>query len=281
MVLEFWLEQKCVTPNTLEILLQSFIFVSIAVAGVHMIGLEQAPTAFLFLIGLPSIPFLLKIFQCEVEIEEKKGKFLGSSVLARHYGAFRVLAAFFLGLVLAFTFWYLVLPEQNSAMLFQTQKQELKSVQGVLLGAALNVADAFEKIFTHNLQVLLFVIVFSIVYGAGAVFILIWNASVIGVFLGEFSKAYVLSGGAGVTGVFGGQVTGVSLGLLGILPHGIFELLSYLAAALAGGILSAAIIRGDYKSQIFPVIIYDIAKLLAWAIVFLAVGAFIETYPLG
>ncbi|MEM4254815.1 MAG: stage II sporulation protein M [Candidatus Norongarragalinales archaeon] len=281
MVLEFWFEQKCVHPSTPEILLQSFAFVSIAVAGVHMIGLEQAPTAFLFLIGLPSIPFLLKIFQCEVEIEEKKGKFWGSSVLARHYSAFRILAAFFLGMVLSFAFWYLVLPQENSAMLFQTQKQELKNVQGVLLGQAISTVDAFEKIFTHNLQVLLFVIVFSVIYGAGAVFILIWNASVIGVFLGEFSKAYVLNGGTGATGIFGGQVTGVSLGLLGILPHGIFELLSYLAAALAGGILSVSIIRGDYKSQIFPVIIYDIAKLLAWAIVFLAIGAFIETYPLG
>ena len=280
MVLEFWFEQKCVLPTTVEILVQSVIFVSIAVAGVHMIGLSQAPTAFLFLIGLPAIPFILKVFQCEVEIEEKKAKVFGSSVLARHYTAFRTLAAFFLGMVLAFTFWYLFLPSANSAQLFQTQKQEIKSIQGVILGQAISSADAFETIFTHNLQVLFFVIVFSIVYGAGAVFILIWNASVIGVFLGEFSKTYILSAGSSAAGALG-QATGVGIGLLGILPHGIFELLSYLAAALAGGILSAALIRGDFKTPAFPVIVYDISKLVVWAIVFLAIGAIIETYPLG
>ena len=102
----------------------------------------------------------------------------------------------------------------------------------------------------------------------------------IGVFLGEFSKTYILSAGSSAAGALG-QATGVGIGLLGILPHGIFELLSYLAAALAGGILSAALIRGDFKTPAFPVIVYDISKLVVWAIVFLAIGAIIETYPLG
>lgn len=283
MVLEFWFEQKSITPNSLEIIVQAIIFVSIAVAGVHLIGLQQAATAFLFLIGLPSIPFLLKVFQCEIEVEEKKDKVLGSSTLARHYNALRVLSAFFFGLVIAFTFWYLFLPPQTNSYFFGVQVQELRSVQGVFndssqgLAVASNVA--FETIFTHNLQVLLFIIIFSLVYGAGAMFILIWNASVIGVFLGEFSKSYVIGQGAALTGLFGGQVTGIGLGLLGILPHGIFELLSYLTAALAGGILSAAIIRGDTKEKVFLYIVYDTAKLFAWAVAFLAIGAFLESYP--
>jgi len=66
---------------------------------------------------------------------------------------------------------------------------------------------------------------------------------------------------------------------LGILPHGLFELLAYLTAALSGGILSAAVVRGDLQKPVFAQIVYDIAKLLGWAIVFLAIGAFIETYP--
>lgn len=283
MVLEFWFEQKSITPNTLEIIVHGIIFVSIAVAGVHLIGLQQATAAFLFLVGLPSIPFLLKVFQCEIELEEKKEKFLGSSTLARHYNALRVLAAFFLGLVIAFTFWYLFLPPETNSYFFGAQAQELRSVQGIFsdksqgLAVASNVA--FETIFMHNMQVLLFIVIFSLVYGAGAVFILIWNASVIGVFLGEFSKSYVLGQGAALTGAFGGQVTGIGLGFLGILPHGIFELLAYLTAALAGGILSAAIIRGDTKEKVFLYIVYDTAKLFAWAAIFLAIGAFLESYP--
>ncbi|MFH1056326.1 MAG: stage II sporulation protein M [Candidatus Micrarchaeota archaeon] len=285
MVLEFWFEQKSVMPSALEIVAQGALFVSIAVGGVHLIGLQQAGMAFLFFVGLPSIPFFLKIFQTEVEKEERRERFLGSRTLARHYQALKIMLAFFLGLVLAFSFWYMVLPAESSNALFSIQMQELKNVQGTFQGAiqtlALSTVGIFETIFTHNLQVLLFVIIFSIVYGAGAIFIIIWNASVIGVFLGEFSKAYVLQGGGAALGVTGGHVTGAGIAFLGILPHGVFELLAYMTAALAGGILSAAIIRGDARKPIFAQLIYDIAKLLGWAIIFLAVGAFIETYPLS
>ena len=260
-------------PSAWQIVLQSLLFVTLAVAGTYLIGLDQSPTAFLFLVGLPSIPFLLKIFQCEVEVEERK-QFLGSRTLARHYTAIKTLAAFFIGLVLAFAFFYLALPQQDSAQLFSTQKSELGNIRGSFQGHAI-AEDVFEKLFSHNLQVLMFIILFSLVYGAGAVFILVWNASVIGVFLGEFSTSYIVTRGAEA----GGHLTGVSLGLLGILPHGTLELGAYLIAALAGGILSAAIIRGDYKEKEFPLIIYDVAKLVAWAIVFLAVGAFIEANP--
>lgn len=283
MVLEYWFEKKNVLPSTLEIIAQSIIFVTIALGGVYLIGLQQSNVAFVFLVGLPAIPFLLRIFQTEVEDEEKREKFLGSGTLARHYNALRVLAAFFLGMVLAFTFWYLVLPIEDRNVVFELQRQELKNIQGVFSGSvqglAISEGDAFNTIFTHNIQVLMFVIIFSLVYGAGSVFILIWNASVIGAFLGEFSRAYVFNGGGSLVGGIGRHFTGVGLGLLGILPHGVFELLGYVTAALAGGILSASIVRGDYKQKIFVQITYDIAKLLAWAVIFVAVGAFLESYP--
>ena len=275
MVLEFWFERKCIMPKAWEILAQAVLFVTLAVAGTFLVGVRQAEWTFLFLVGLPSIPFLLKVLQCEVEAEECRTKVLGSGILARHFTAFKVLAAFFLGLVVAFTFWYLVLPADQSKLLFGLQQQELQSIQGNFQTFAVKSLEIFETIFMHNLGVLLFIVVFSVVYGAGAIFILIWNASVISVFLGEFSKAYVLKTGLEA----GGHFAGLGLGFLGILPHGIFELLSYLAAALAGGILSAALLRGDFKKPVFVQIVYDITKLLGWAIVFLAVGAFIESYP--
>ncbi|HLC38107.1 MAG TPA: stage II sporulation protein M [Candidatus Norongarragalinales archaeon] len=284
MVLEFWFERKTAMPDAWQIVLQSFLFVSLAVGATVLLGLQQSNLAFLFFVSLPSIPFLLKVFQSEVEEEEKpdRRKFLGSKTLARHFTALKVLAAYFFGLVIAFTFFYLILPPDYSNALFSMQKAELQNIRGSFQGYAINAVaatDAFELIFTHNLQVLLFVVIFSLIYGAGAVLILVWNASVIGVFLGDFSNAYILSGGAGLSGFTGGHITGVSLGLLGILPHGVFELLSYLTAALAGGVLSAAVIRGDFNKPFFTQIVYDIAKLLGWAILFLAIGAFIETYP--
>jgi len=279
MVLEFWFERKSVLPSALEIFSQAILFVSLAVAGTFLVGVGQAQWSFLFLVGLPSIPFLLKVFQCEVEVEESKGKAMGAGILSRHYLAIKVLAAFFLGLVVAFSFWYSVLPANDAKSLFGLQQEELKNIRNSFQGYALAGEQVFESIFTHNLAVLLFIVLFSVVYGAGAIFILIWNASVIGVFLVEFARLYAENSGTITTGATGGLLAGLGTGFLGILPHGIFELLSYLTAAMAGGILSSAVVRGDFRKPIFMHIVYDIAKLLGWAIVFLAFGAFIESYP--
>lgn len=279
MVLEFWFERKNILPSAFEIFAQAILFVSLAVAGTFLVGVAQAQWSFLFLVGLPSIPFLLKVFQTEVEVEESKGKALGVGILERHYTAIKVLAAFFLGLVVAFSFWYFFLPANDAKSLFGLQQDELKNIKNSFQAHAIEGGQIFESIFTHNLAVLLFIIVFSVVYGAGAVFILIWNASVIGVFLVEFAKSYVLAGASTAGAGGGGLITGLGAGFLGILPHGVFELLSYLTAALAGGILSSSIVRGDFRKPVFVHIIYDVAKLLGWAILFLAFGAFVESSP--
>ncbi|MEM0475859.1 MAG: stage II sporulation protein M, partial [Candidatus Norongarragalinales archaeon] len=135
-------------------------------------------------------------------------------------------------------------------------------VRGSFSGYAVEarMLNAFETIFIHNLEVLLLILAFSLLYGAGAIFVLIWNASIIGVFLGKIARTAEI--GAGV---------------LGILPHGVFELLAYTTAALAGGILSRVIVLRRLHAIEEHQTIYDISKLTGWAIIFLALGALIES----
>jgi len=102
--------------------------------------------------------------------------------------------------------------------------------------------------------------------------VLIWNASVISVFLGDLARRYVLQ----QPGEYA-LLTALGTGFLGLLPHGTFELLSYTTGALAGGILSASFARKAYQLESFPLVVHDIAKLTAWAVVFLALGAAIES----
>ncbi|NYZ78278.1 stage II sporulation protein M, partial [Candidatus Micrarchaeota archaeon] len=85
----------------------------------------------------------------------------------------------------------------------------------------------------------------------------------IGVFLGNIAKTS------------GSTLAGVSA--LGIFPHGLFELLAYSTGALAGGILSHAMVTRKINNLDFFHVVYDAAKLTAWAILFLAVAAFIES----
>ena len=112
----------------------------------------------------------------------------------------------------------------------------------------------------------------SLIYGAGSVFILIWNASIIGVFLGSIARKFVFQEAPQFS-----IIPGLSYGILGLIPHGTFELISYSTGALAGGILSSAITREAYKTKEFKPILKDVIKLVIFAVICLFVGAFIES----
>ena len=263
--------------NPLKIVALSFIFVTLAVFATLFLNTRESSILLVLFVVLPSVPFLLKLFSFEEEdFEAKPARVAGSRTIARHLPTIVVLLAYFAGITAAFTFWYLWLPAADSGRLFATQVTELESVranfQGMLVDApaAFNLS-AFEVLFFHNLQVLLIVVALSLLYGAGAVFVLVWNASVIAVFLGSIVQIAVLHDPAG------GVLSGLGYGVLGILPHGFFELLAYLTTALSGGILSQAIVKRIYSKPVFTQIFYDAMKLFAWAIVFLAVGALIES----
>lgn len=268
MVLETIVSPRYARENSWTIAALGALFVSLAVGIVHWFGLgDQSSLLLMVFVIVPAIPFLIDLIQFQ-ELETKRTatrRFLGSMTLARYAPMIAVLFSFFIGLTAAFTFWYAVLPEPTTSLLFNTQVKELAAVRGSFSGYAVQAVEArmlraFETIFLHNLEVLMLILGFSLLYGAGAIFVLIWNASVIGVFLGKIAR----------TGEIGA-------GVLGILPHGVFELLAYTTVALAGGILSRMIVLRRLQAIEEHQTIYDMAKLTGWAIIFLALGAFIES----
>ena len=90
-----------------------------------------------------------------------------------------------------------------------------------------------------------------------------WNASVIGLFIAMeiTSKSF----DAGI-------VRAVSY-----LPHGIPEILAYFVAAIAGGIISAAISKKAFRSHEIRIVFIDTLLLMMLAVLTLLIGAFIET----
>ncbi|MFH1780194.1 MAG: stage II sporulation protein M [Candidatus Micrarchaeota archaeon] len=270
MVLESILDPDKARSNPWLLVLTGILFVSLAVLITLFLHLgETSEFVLILFVTLPSIPFILKGFQNE-EINLECG-FYRRKTLECHGPTIVYLAAFFLGLIIGFTFWYLVLNTGDVNQLFALQQTELRTITAKFQGAFTLNAGIFETIFLQNLQVMGLIWFFSLLYGAGAIFILVWNASVIAVFLGEFAKTYFLAEGT-TTAI----LKGLGFGFLGILPHGFFELIAYLIGALSGGILSSAIIRKVYEKKEFSYVLYDVVKLGAWAIVILAVGALIE-----
>jgi uncharacterized membrane protein SpoIIM required for sporulation len=69
-----------------------------------------------------------------------------------------------------------------------------------------------------------------------------------------------------------------SLSLLRYFTHGIPEIIAYVIGGIAGGIISIAIMKGDFKNKGFEKVLFDSSELITISLLFLLVAAFIEVY---
>ena len=222
-----------------------------------------------------SIPFIYFAIKNE---EEKDLKINGFMRLFKEHGKALLYFMFlFLGFVLAFSFWYIVFADGNQNFRAQIETfcminkpahfEECVSEYGVQhvskTTAFLTAKERIANIFTNNIYVLIFTLVFSLIFGAGAIFILAWNASVISAAIGIFAKS---------------DLANLPLGLARYMIHGVPEILSYFAGALAGGIISIAIINHDINSEKFWIILQDSLNLVIFSVIILFIAALIEVF---
>ena len=222
-----------------------------------------------------SIPFVYYTFKFE---EEKDLEITGfKRLLVEHDKAILAFMFLFLGFVIAFSFWYIVFPTGNQYFTAQIETycminkpahfDECVASYGISqvskTTAFLTVKDKIVNIFANNIYVLIFTLVFSLIFGAGAIFILAWNASVI-------SSAIGISASA--------NLANLPLGLMKYMIHGIPEIGAYFVGALAGGIISIAIIKQDIHSEKFWVILQVSLNLVIISVVILFIAALIEVF---
>lgn len=236
----------------------AFVFVSTGVIVEILLPVIQGAVVVFAMV--PAIPLIWSLLVREEHEEEKQLKLLKSSSVAYHLPLLEVFAFFFVGATAAYAFWYSFLPAELSKTIFSAQLEEIKNI-GLTVGKVIEWNFA-TRLFQHNLMVLAFMLVFSLVYGVGSIYLLLWNSSIIGVFIG----GKLLAGG----------LPALLSGLVGIFPHGVFELGAYFIATVAGGILSAAIMRRHTHLPEFKLIAFDVVKLLLLALLMLAVGAVVE-----
>ena len=231
------------------------------------------------LVSGAAIPLLYNTIKYEeekdVEIPVEK------KLLEEHGKAIMVFLMLFLGMTAGMTLLYLALPVDQAVTLFSSQINTYKEINPghSVVGQATGGAD-FQRIFFNNLKVLFFCIVFSFLYGAGAVFVLAWNASVIALAIGNVvrTKAALLAADAGAIGLASYFKIVTIDGFGRYFIHGIFEIASYVIAALAGGIISVAIIKKHFSSEQSEHIILDVSDLLLASFVVLLFAAIIEVY---
>lgn len=195
---------------------------------------------------IPSVFFITLLIKNEEKRDEE-----GENFWDNHGPDLVLLLMFFFGMTISFAAWSFALPDDT----FTTQITKINEIRGT---GAVTQAGAFSAILSNNLQVMTVSFILSLVFGAGAIFIIVWNASVLGVYIGQISKSFY-------------HIPVVSLGFL---PHGIPEIAGYLVAGLAGGILSVAILR---KAKMRPVL-FDSVKLLLLGVLLLVFAAGVEVY---
>jgi uncharacterized membrane protein SpoIIM required for sporulation len=183
----------------------------------------------------------------------------------------------FFGFVVAFSFWYIVFPSGNQSFRAQIETfcminkpahfDECVSEYGIQqvskTTAFLTAKEKIVNIFANNIYVLIFTLVFSLIFGAGAIFILAWNASVISSAIGIFSKS---------------SLANLPFGIMRYMIHGIPEIGAYFVGALAGGIISIAVIKHDVHTEKFWVILQDSLNLVILSVVLLFIAALIEIF---
>lgn len=268
MVLESLTNPEKAEKNPLSMVIYGFIFASISIILALLIFREEASMVAVFITVMISIPLMYSAMKFEegkdLTIKDER------SLLKQHSKALKAFIFLFFGFIIAYSLWFVILPTDTANTLYSTQLNTISTINSKISGNLLINSGILVKIFTNNIKVMLFCLFFSLFFGAGAIFILTWNASVIGTAMGTFTKNGV--------NIFGSQLISFPLSLLRYMTHGVFEILAYFMAGLAGGIISVAIINnhlvGEHKKRILK----DSLDLILLAIVFLIIAAVVEVF---
>lgn len=276
MVLESVLNPFTAAKRPWELLLAGIIYGTAALFLSIWIFEEYASLVMVFLAVMACLPLFYKTLKSE----EAKDLIINSEskLLKEHGKAVMLLVLLFLGLTIAFSFWYVVLPAETSNSVFKIQTQTIASLNQQVTGSIAKF-NLLNRIFLNNIKVLIFCILFSFIYGSGAVFILTWNASVIGAAAGNFIRTHLAqyAGAVGFAKV-SSYFYASSLSILRYSIHGVPEILAYFVAGLAGGILSVAIIKKDFGTKRFERILLDSSDLILISVFILFVAALIEVF---
>ncbi|PJE81062.1 hypothetical protein COU58_04460 [Candidatus Pacearchaeota archaeon CG10_big_fil_rev_8_21_14_0_10_32_42] len=221
-----------------------------------------------------SLPFMYFIIRREERADEDVEGI--KHVWIAHKDAMYAFMWLFLGFVIAFSFWLLILQDSN---LLNAQIETYCSINnpgnvascveqystGTFLGPTGYATGMlkFASILQNNLYVVAFTLIFSLIFGAGAIFILAWNATVIASAIGVFTRF---------------ELSQIPAGFLRYMLHGLPEITTYFLAALAGGMLGTGLMRNGFRSSKFVHVIQNSMILLLLAIIILVVAGLMEVY---
>jgi uncharacterized membrane protein SpoIIM required for sporulation len=233
----------------------------------------QASMTSIFIITIILLPILYRI----LKIEEENDFRTQQGGISHHAFAIMTFLTMFLAITLTTSFLCLFMPQNLTNSLFNEQILVIEKINGPVGGFILD--STFIQIILNNLRVFIISFLFAFLFGAGAIYVLVWNATVLGVALGNLWRvitSQVLSeiGYINLSAYF----KAFSIGFLRYFIHGIPEILAYLFSAFAGGIIATSIINHHISSKKAKIIIEDSFSFIILGTMLLLFGALIEVY---
>ena len=236
-----------------EIIFIGIFYSSLSVFLGLWIFKDHASLAIIFLTTLSC----LYVVQGAIKMEEKKENNWNSEkwLLKQHKPIVILILSLFIGFTISSALWAFFLPAETSATVFELQSASIQQIK-LITGNAVSPASSIVQIFTNNLNIVLISLVFALFFGAG----------VMGFVIGTISRE-----------TFG--LVALPVAFAKYFLHGIPEILAYILASIAGGILYFAFIKGDLtnKNKIKRIAI-DIISLLAISVFLLIISAILEVY---
>lgn len=278
-MLEMLYNPRYSEKGPIKMLFIGIVYASLSLLLVHFFfssdpELSQASgmmvVTFCVMFSLMFMYFLIR--QEEKEDEEVEGFF---GVWRAHSDAIYAFMWLFLGFVIAFSFWYIVLQDAN-LLNFQLRTycriNNPGDVEECVLSygfpkdritGAMTDGSRFLSILQNNVYVMIFTLLFSLIFGAGAIFILAWNASVIAAAIGVFTNY---------------RISEIPLGVMRYMLHGFPEIAAYFVTALAGGIFGVGFLRHGIQNKKFIRVLENVVILLFISLVILVLAALMEVY---
>ncbi|MFH1234207.1 MAG: stage II sporulation protein M [Candidatus Diapherotrites archaeon] len=292
MVLESLLEEESLLKFPLYALFLGFVFSSVSMWIAFMSFPGSASILSIAFITMTIIPLVHRVFLVEEEASAKVCAHHRNFV-ERNFDLIKIYAWFAVGVIASYAIWYMLFPSEPSSIcldkgqcisiptrnvVFKEQGTALGRIAMIAPGGgATSVARAaqqiggacgndfwcwFNLIYSNNASLLVLAVFLSVLFGAGALFLIIWNASIVGVLIGQ------------------NAVAANHLMFFSLLPHGIPEFAGYFLGAISGGLISVALVKKKYYPHEFQMIARDSFLLLVIALFSLLVGAAIEAFAL-
>jgi hypothetical protein len=280
MVLESLLTTQKAKKHPFFLFFTSFFITIIAIITAYHTFPNNSSILAISFITIALMPIIHNLLSLEEkEIAKNKNLF---SIISTNFDVIHVYSWIFIGILIAYAFFGVILPEKHfncenkktindeincilpeKEQVFSEQYKVYTGITGKTTGKAIGEKECFnpntksfeacyEMIFKNNMWVMIMALIFSLMWGAGAITFIAMEIN---------SKSIE----AGITRA------------LGYVPHGLPEIFAYFIAAIAGGIISAGISKNKFKPHEIRNVLIDTAILTILATITLAIGAGIET----